>query len=51
MKKAADAYFTANGLLNSQVADREDELAEGFLGWTFTDGRVLFGDEAVERVT
>lgn len=51
MKKATDAYFTANGLLNSQVADLEDALAEGFLGWTFTDGRVLFGDEAVERVT
>lgn len=51
VKKAADAYFTANGLLNSQVADLEDELAEGFLGWTLTDSRVLFDDEAVERVT
>ena len=51
VKKAADAYFTAKGLLNSQVADLEDVLDDGFRSWTLTDGRVLFGDEAVERVT
>lgn len=48
--KAADAYFTANGLLNSQVADLEDQLEKGFRKWALTGDRVLFGDTAVVTV-
>lgn len=51
VKKQADSYFAAYSLLDSQVADLEDDLEDGFRSWTLTDGRVLFGDEAVERVT
>ena len=51
VKKQADSYFAAHSLLDSQVADLEDVLDDGFRSWTLTDGRVLFGDEAVERVT
>lgn len=50
IKKAADAYFTANGLLNSQVADLEDQLEKGFRKWALTGDRVLFGDTAVVTV-
>ena len=50
IKKAADAYFTANGLLNSQVADLEDQLKSGFRKWALTGDRVLFGDTAVVTV-
>lgn len=48
--KEADAYFTANGLLNSQVADLEDQLEKGFRKWALTGDRVLFGDTAVVTV-
>lgn len=51
VKKQADDYFAAHSLLDSQVADLEDVLEDGFRSWTLTDGRVLFGDETVERVT
>ena len=51
VKKQADSYFAAYSLLDSQVADLEDDLEDGFRSWTLTDGRVFFGDEAVERVT
>ena len=48
---AASAYFAQAGLLEDSVSDLEDVLDDGFRSWTLTDGRVLFGDEAVERVT
>ena len=51
IKKAASAYFAQADLLEDSVSDLEDVLDDGFRSWTLTDGRVLFGDEAVERVT
>ena len=51
IKKAASAYFAQADLLEDSVSDLEDVLDDGFCSWTLTDGRVLFGDEAVERVT
>ena len=51
IKKAASAYFAQTDLLEDSVSDLEDVLDDGFRSWTLTDGRVLFGDEAVERVT
>ena len=51
IKKAASAYFAQANLLEDSISDLEDVLDDGFRSWTLTDGRVLFGDEAVERVT
>ena len=51
VKNAADAYFAANHLLESQIAYLEDKLSAGFSKWQPTDGRVLFGDKAIERVS
>ena len=51
IKKAASAYFAQADLLEDSISDLEDVLDDGFRSWTLTDGRVLFGDEAVERVT
>ena len=51
IKKAASAYFAQADLLEDSVSGLEDVLDDGFRSWTLTDGRVLFGDEAVERVT
>ena len=48
---AASDYFAKAKLLEDSVSDLEDVLDDGFRSWTLTDGRVLFGDEAVERVT
>ena len=51
VKNAASDYFKSNVLLTDAIPTWEDELDDGFLTWKLTDGRVLFGDEAVERVT
>ena len=47
IKKAADAYFAEKNLLNSQIADLEDQLDNSFYSWKLTDDRVLFGDTAI----
>ena len=51
VKNAASDYFKSNVLLTDAIPTWEDELDDGFLTWKLTDGRVLFGDEAVERLT
>ena len=51
VKEAADAYFKAKDLLTSRIVDLEDKLDDRFLKWKLTDGRVLFGDKQIEKVS